>query len=102
VSPSSCGFEVADYEENTIAELQLRTKISFNSSGIAIAEVFPSSCGIAIGDLKKSCGCPPLVTRYDADEILHLLTRGPWQYGRASLLFLGEKILKRRGKSGEC
>jgi hypothetical protein len=26
MSPSSCGLELADYEQNTIAELQLRTK----------------------------------------------------------------------------
>jgi hypothetical protein len=32
------------------------------SCGIAIAEVLPSSCEIAIADLKKSCACPPLLT----------------------------------------
>jgi hypothetical protein len=53
VSPSSCELEVAKYEKNTIAELQLGTNISLKSCGIAIAEVFPSSCGIAIADLKK-------------------------------------------------
>jgi hypothetical protein len=30
------------------------------SCGIAIAEVLPSSCGIAMADSKKSCACPPL------------------------------------------
>jgi hypothetical protein len=33
----------------------------FKSCGIAIAEVLPASCGIAIADSKKSCACPPLV-----------------------------------------
>ncbi len=32
----------------------------FKSCGVAIAEVLPSSCGIAIADSKKSCACPPL------------------------------------------
>ncbi len=31
------------------------------SWGIAIVEVLPSSCGIAIADSKKSCACPPLI-----------------------------------------
>ncbi len=54
VATSSYGLEVADYEKNWIAELQLRTKISLKSCGITIAEVLPSSCGIAMVDLKKS------------------------------------------------
>jgi hypothetical protein len=33
----------------------------FKSFGIAIAEVLPSSCEIAIADSKKSCACPPLI-----------------------------------------
>jgi hypothetical protein len=55
MTTSICGLEVADYEKNTIAELQFRTKISLKSCGITIAEVLPSSCGIATEDLKKSC-----------------------------------------------
>jgi hypothetical protein len=58
---SSCGLEVADIRKNGIAELRLRRSISLKSCGIAIAEVLPSSCGIAISDSKKSCACPPLV-----------------------------------------
>jgi hypothetical protein len=45
---SSCGLEVADFRKNCdcgIAEQDL-----FKSCGIAIAEVLPSSCGIAIAD----------------------------------------------------
>ncbi len=36
-----------------IAELRLQSNISFKSCVIAIAEVLPSSCGIAIADSKK-------------------------------------------------
>ncbi len=35
-------------------------RISLKSCGIPIAEVLPSSCGVAIADSKKSCACPPL------------------------------------------
>jgi hypothetical protein len=47
-----------------IAELQLRTKISLKSCGIAYAEVLPTSCGVAIAD----CVCPPL---YKSKCLLH-------------------------------
>jgi hypothetical protein len=50
---SSCGLKVADIRKNCdcgIAELRLRSNISLKSCGIAIAEVLPSSCGIAIAD----------------------------------------------------
>jgi hypothetical protein len=40
----SCGLQ----QKIAIAELQLRSNISFESCRIAIAEVLPSSCGIAI------------------------------------------------------
>jgi hypothetical protein len=43
-----------------IAELLLRSNISLKSCGVVIAEVLPSSYGIAIADSKKSCACPPL------------------------------------------
>ncbi len=59
-----CGLEVADirkYCDCGIAELRLRSNISFKSCGIAIAEVRPSNCGIAIADSKKSCACPPVL-----------------------------------------
>jgi hypothetical protein len=64
---SSCGLEVADFRkiyDCGIAELRLRSNISFKSCGIAIAEALPSSCGIAIADSKKSCACPPLIITY--------------------------------------
>jgi hypothetical protein len=53
---SSCGLEVADIINNCdcgIAELRLRSNISFKSCRIVIAGVLPSSCGIAIADSKK-------------------------------------------------
>jgi hypothetical protein len=52
----SCELEVADFRKNCdcrIAELRLRSNISLKSCGIAIAEVLPSSCGIAIATQKK-------------------------------------------------
>jgi hypothetical protein len=51
VKLSICGLEVADFRKNCdceIAELRLRNNFSLKSCGISIAEVFPSSCGIAI------------------------------------------------------
>jgi hypothetical protein len=45
---SDCGIAVAEHH-------------FFKRCGIAIAEVLPSSCGIAIADSKKSCACPPLL-----------------------------------------
>ncbi len=48
---SSCRLEIADIRKIAIAEL--RSNISLKSCGIAIAEVLPSSCGIAILDSKK-------------------------------------------------
>jgi hypothetical protein len=48
---SSCGFEVADIRKNCDCGIaELRSNIALKSCGIAIAEVFPSSCGIAIAD----------------------------------------------------
>jgi hypothetical protein len=41
-----------------IAELQLRTNILLNTCGIAIVEELPSSCGIALADLKKKLCMP--------------------------------------------
>jgi hypothetical protein len=61
---SNCGLELANYRKIVIAELQLRINSSLKSCGIAIAEVHPSSCAIAIADLKKSCVCPPLEKMY--------------------------------------
>jgi hypothetical protein len=47
--------------------------MSVKSCGIAITEVLPSSCGIAIADSKKSCACPPLtnttVWKFEANYI---------------------------------
>jgi hypothetical protein len=61
VKLSSCRLEVAGFRKNCdcgIAELRLRSKIFFKSCGIAIAEVLPSSCGIAIADSKKKLRVP--------------------------------------------
>ncbi len=69
VQVSSCGLDVADFGKIGIAELQLRSygcgvavaeQHFLKSCGIAIAEVLPSSCGIATVDSKKSCAYPPL------------------------------------------
>jgi hypothetical protein len=52
----SCGLEVVDFRKNCdcgIAELGLRSNMSLKSCGIAIAEVLPSSCRIALVDSKK-------------------------------------------------
>jgi hypothetical protein len=59
---SSCGFEVVDIRKNCdceIAELRLRSNIALKSCGIAIEEVFPSSCEIAISDSKKAARAHP-------------------------------------------
>jgi hypothetical protein len=48
---SSCGLEVADIRKNCDCGIaELRSNVSLKSCGIAIAEVFPLSCGIAIAD----------------------------------------------------
>jgi hypothetical protein len=50
VKLSSCGFKVADFKKNCncgVAEQHF-----LKSCGIAIAEVLPSSCGIAVADSK--------------------------------------------------
>ncbi len=41
----------------------MRSKISLKNVEIeyAAVEVVPSSCGIAIEDIKRSCLCPPLI-----------------------------------------
>jgi hypothetical protein len=46
-------LKIADVKKNCdcgITELRLGSNISLKSSGMAIAEVLPSSCGIAIAD----------------------------------------------------
>ncbi len=56
VKLSRCGHEVADFRQNCdcrIVELLLQSNISLKNCRIAIAEVLPSSCGIAIADSKK-------------------------------------------------
>jgi hypothetical protein len=53
---SSYELEVVGFRKNCnceIAELRLRNNVSLKSCGIEIAEVLPSSCGIAIADSKK-------------------------------------------------
>jgi hypothetical protein len=58
VKPSSCGLQKKLRLRNcgdAVAEQH-----SFKSCRIAIAEVLPLSCGIAISDSKKSCACPRL------------------------------------------
>jgi hypothetical protein len=53
VKLSSCGLQKNCYG---IAELQ--SNISLKSCGIAIAEVFPLSCRIAVADSKKKLRVP--------------------------------------------
>jgi hypothetical protein len=51
---------IADFRKNYnrgIAELWLQSNISLKSCRIAIVEVRPSSCQIAIADSKKRCAC---------------------------------------------
>jgi hypothetical protein len=67
VKHSSCGLKLRTSEKFAIAELRsygcgvtVAEQLSFKSCGIVIAEVLPSSCGIAIADSKNSCACPPL------------------------------------------
>jgi hypothetical protein len=59
-----------------VAELRLRSNISFKSCGIAIAELFPSSCGNAVADSKKSCACPPLLVYESKSSLMTYLLRG--------------------------
>jgi hypothetical protein len=47
---SSCGLEVADFRKNCDCEIAVVEQHLFKSCRIAIAEVLPSSCGIAIAD----------------------------------------------------
>jgi hypothetical protein len=58
VKLSSWGLEVADFRKIAIAELQLRSNTSLKSCGIAIAEVLPPSCGIAIANSQKRLRVP--------------------------------------------
>jgi hypothetical protein len=56
VKLSNCGLEVVDFRKSCncgIPEFRLWNKISLKSYGIAIADVLPSSCRIAIVDSKK-------------------------------------------------
>jgi hypothetical protein len=48
---SSCELEVEDIRNN--CDCGIAEQHFFKSCGIAIAEVLPSSCGIAIADSKK-------------------------------------------------
>jgi hypothetical protein len=55
---SSCGLQKKLWLRN--CEVAVVEQHLFKSFGIAIAEVLPSSCGIAIADSKKSSACPRL------------------------------------------
>jgi hypothetical protein len=57
---SSCRLEVLDFRKNCNCGIAVAEQDFFKSCEIAIAEVLPSSCGIAIADSKKICACPPL------------------------------------------
>jgi hypothetical protein len=59
----NCGVEVAE-------------NISLKSCRIAIAEVLPSSSGIAIADSKKSCVCPHVQT---GKRQTFVCTKSKWQ-----------------------
>jgi hypothetical protein len=47
---SSCGPEGADFRKNCDCGIAVAKQHFFESCGIAIAKVLPSSCGIAIAD----------------------------------------------------
>jgi hypothetical protein len=47
---SSYGLEVADFRKNCECGVAVAEQHFFKSCGIAVAEVLPSSCGIAIAD----------------------------------------------------
>jgi hypothetical protein len=50
---SCCGLDVADFRKNCdcrVAVVELRSYNSLKSCRIAIAEVLPSRCGVAIAD----------------------------------------------------
>jgi hypothetical protein len=50
---SCCGLDVADFRKNCdcrVAVVELRSYISLKRCGIAMAEVLPSRCGVAIAD----------------------------------------------------
>jgi hypothetical protein len=53
VKLSICGFEVADFTKNCKDGVAVAEQHFLKSCGIVIAEVLPSSCGIAIADSKK-------------------------------------------------
>jgi hypothetical protein len=56
---SSCGHQKKLRLRN--CGVAVEEQLSFKSCGIAIAEVRPASCGIALADSKKSCACPSLI-----------------------------------------
>ncbi len=85
---------------------------SLKSCGIAIVEVLPSSCGVAIADSKKSCTCPPLYNRQykhennrharhdkflDLDSTLRCGQYGTVSYYSSDLTCVGNKIAQLRG-----
>ncbi len=49
----SCRLDVAGFRKNWDCRVAVAEQHFFKSCGIAIAEVLPSSCGIAIADSKK-------------------------------------------------
>ncbi len=60
----SCGLEVADFRKNCDCGIAVAEKHFFKSCRIVIADVLPSSCGIAIADSKKVARahlCLPLI-----------------------------------------
>jgi hypothetical protein len=61
-SPEVADLKLRTTEKIAIAKLRLRSYSSLKSYGIAVAEVRPSSCGIA--GPEKSCACPPLSIWY--------------------------------------
>jgi hypothetical protein len=53
VKLSSCRLEVAGLRKNCDCGIVVAEQHFFKSCGIAVAEVLPSSCGIAIANSKK-------------------------------------------------
>ncbi len=62
-SPQVEDFNLRTAEKIVIAELRMQSHISVKICRIAIAEVRPLHCGIAVADIKKILARPPLLSR---------------------------------------
>ncbi len=89
---SRCGLKVADIRKNCdcgIAELRLRSNISLESCGIAIAKVLPSSCGIAIAETKKPLLATSIFMRAAGKPVIYY----PHNEGSQALLYIIDDVV---------